>query len=67
MSKENTLRYQSLISDAKQFEHYASVTRGAARERWAAKAQEKRIEAAELPDDFVDPPFQMPAWGTYGT
>jgi hypothetical protein len=67
MSKENTLRYRYLISDAKQAEYYASVTTGSARERWAAKAQELRLAAAELPDDFVDPPFQMPAWGTYGT
>ncbi len=67
MSKEDTMRYKMLISDAKQFEYYARATQGASRERWAAKAQEKRLAAAELPDDFQDPPFVMPEWGTRGT
>lgn len=67
MSKQDTIRYRDLISRARQAELNASLTTGAVRERWAARAQELRIEAEDLPDDFVDPPFVMPAWGTYGT
>lgn len=70
-SKQDTARYQGLISQAKMHEYYATcATNGLStesRERWAASAAKLRAEAEAIPDDFVDPPFVMPAWGTYGT
>ena len=56
-----------LLSNAKQFDYYASVTTGESRERWLAKAAETRAQAAAIPDDYVAPPFVMPEWATYGT
>ena len=56
-----------LLSSAKTFDYYASVTTGDSRERWLAKAAEKRAQAAAIPDDFVKPEWQMPEWGTRGT
>ncbi len=67
MAKQDTQRYKNLISCAKQFDYYASITTGASREHWAQKAKDARLEAEAIPDDFVDPEWQMPAWGTYGT
>lgn len=67
MAKQDTYRHQSLISDARQFDYYASVTTGESSARWTALAAEKRAQAEALPDDYIDPNFQMPAWGTYGT
>ncbi len=67
MAKQDTQRYKSLISNAKQFDYYASVTSGASREHWAQKAQDTRLEAEAIPDDFVDPEWRMPEWGTRGT
>jgi hypothetical protein len=67
MAKQDTEHYKSLISNAKQFEHYASVTSGASRERWAKKAQDARLEAEAIPDNFIDPEWRMPEWGTRGT
>lgn len=71
MSKVDTLRYQGLISQAKQHDYYATCpTNGLSAEsraRWAASAAKLRAEAEAMPDDFQDPPFVMPAWGTYGT
>ena len=67
MTKQDTTRYKNLISDAKQFDHYASVTTGESSARWTSLAAEKRALAEALPDDFTDPKFQMPAWGTRGT
>ena len=71
MSKEASRKYQGLISQAKQCEYYAAcATNGlsdTSRQFWAKRAQDLRREAAALPDDFVDPEFRMPEWGTYGT
>jgi len=71
MAKQDTNRYQGLISGAKQNDYYATCpTNGlseASRKFYADKAQALRDEAEALPDDFIDPPFVMPAWGTYGT
>jgi len=54
-----------LLSNAKQFDYYASLTTGESRERWLAKAAETRAQAAAAPDEM--PEWRMPAWGTYGT
>lgn len=71
MAKQDSNRYKDLISNAKQFEYYATCpTNGLAepsRQRWAKKAQDLRLQAEALPDDFVDPEWQMPEWGTKGT
>lgn len=67
MSKQDTARYQSLQSRARQFDYYARSTTGDSSARWTAMANELRAEAEALPDDFQDPEFIMPAWGTYGT
>lgn len=67
MAKQDTLRYKGLISNAKQFDYYASVTTGATSAHWAKRAEELRAQAEAIPDDFVDPPFVMPEWGTRGT
>lgn len=56
-----------LLSNAKQFDYYASVTTGESRERWLAKAADLRAQAAAVPDDYVAPRFEMPEWGTRGT
>lgn len=69
--KQDTVKYKSLIEMAKQNEYYATCpTNGltaASREFYANKAAALRAEANALPDDFQDPEFTMPAWGTYGT
>jgi hypothetical protein len=57
----------NLLSNAKQFDYYASVTTGDSRARWLAKAAETRVQAAAIPNDFVEPVWQMPEWGTRGT
>ena len=67
MSKQDTQRYKDLTSNAKQFDYYARVTTGATSAHWAKRAHELRAEAEAIPDDFVDPPFVMPEWGTRGT
>lgn len=71
MSKQDTLMYKSLISSAKQNDYYATCpTNGLSAESrrfYANKASQLRAEAEALPDDFVDPEWRMPAWGTYGT
>lgn len=56
-----------LLSNARQFDYYASTTEGASRERWLARAADLRAQAAAIPDDFVEPVWQMPEWGTRGT
>jgi hypothetical protein len=56
-----------LLSSAKQFDYYASVTTGDSRDRWLAKAADLRAQAAAIPDDYVAPAWQMPEWGTRGT
>ena len=71
MAKQDTLRYRGLISAARQNEYYATCkTNGLStesRDHYARRAQEFRAQAEALPDDFQDPPFQMPEWGTRGT
>lgn len=67
MAKQDTLTYRSMISSAKQLDYYASVTTGESSKHWTEKANQRRADAEALPDDFVDPKFEMPAWGTYGT
>ncbi len=67
MSKEDTRLYKDLISAAKQYDYYASVTRGSNRDYWVNKAQETRAKAESVPDNYIDPPFVMPEWGTRGT
>lgn len=67
MSKQDTRAYKGLVSNAKQFDYYATITTGEASARWASLAAQLRADAEALPDDFVDPEFQMPAWGTSGT
>ena len=67
MAKQDTLTYKSMISDAKQLDYYASSTTGETSKRWADKAQQLRAEAEALADDFIDPKFDMPEWGTRGT
>jgi len=54
-----------LLSNAKQFDYYASVTTGESRERWLAKAADLRAQAAAAPAEM--PEWQMPEWGTRGT
>lgn len=71
MAKQDTNRYQSLISNAKMHEYYATCpTNGLSAERrayWARSAEQLRAQAEALPDDYQDPPFVMPEWGTRGT
>lgn len=67
MAKQDTLTYKSMISSAKQLDYYASVTTGESSKHWAEKANQRRADAEALPDDFVDPKFEMPEWGTKGT
>jgi len=65
--KENTLKYQNLIDSAKTFEYYSTVTIGKQKEYWIEQAKLKRAQAESLPEDYVDPEWRMPEWGTYGT
>ena len=65
--KENTLRYQNLIDTAKTFEYYSTVTTGEQKEYWIEQAKLRRAQAESLPEDYVDPEWRMPEWGTYGT
>ena len=65
--KENTLRYQNLIDSAKTFEYYSTVTTGEQKEYWIEQAKLRRAQAESLPEDYVDPEWRMPEWGTYGT
>ena len=67
MSKQDTNKYQGLISMAKQHDYYASCLTGERAQWYANKAAELRAEAEAIPDDFVDQPFVMPEWGTRGT
>jgi hypothetical protein len=65
--KEDTAKYKDLMSSARTFDYYASITTGDKSERWSKWADNKRKEANALPDDYVDKEWQMPSWGTYGT
>jgi hypothetical protein len=56
-----------LLSDAKQYEYYASNTSGQTHLYWKNKADSKRYEALIVPDNYKQPKFVMPEWGTYGT
>lgn len=71
MAKQTTSKYLGLISQAKQCEYYATcATNGlsdTSRQFWAKKAQDLRAQAEAIPDDFIDPEWRMPEWGTYGT
>jgi hypothetical protein len=67
MAKQDTLTYKGLISSAKQLDYYASVTTGESSKYWADQARQRRDKAEAIPDDFVDPKFEMPEWGTRGT
>lgn len=55
------------MSNARTFDYYASITNGESKERWSRWANNKRKEAESIPDNYVDPEWKMPAWGTYGT
>ena len=55
------------MSNARTFDYYASITTGDKSERWSKWADNKRKEAENIPDDYVDPEWRMPEWGTYGT
>ncbi len=55
------------MSNASTFDYYASITSGIQSERWSLWANNKRKEAENVPDNYVDPEWKMPAWGTYGT
>jgi hypothetical protein len=69
--KQNTAKYRDLISRASMHEYYATCpTNGLSelsRMHWANSAAELRKAAEEIPEDFVDPQWQMPEWGTRGT
>jgi hypothetical protein len=65
--KENTSKYKDLMSNARTFDYYASITTGDKSERWSKWADNKRKEAENIPDNYVDPEWRMPEWGTYGT
>lgn len=71
MARQDTLKYKGLIESAKMQDYYATCpTNGLSaesREWFARRAEQLRAEAAAIPDDYRDPPFEMPAWGTYGT
>lgn len=71
MAKQDSIRYMSLVSQAEINEYYATCqTNGLSPERrawYASKAEKLRAEAEALPDDFVDPEWRMPDWGTRGT
>lgn len=71
MSKQDSVTYAALLSRAKQFDYYATCpTNGlsaSSREYWANEADNLRAQAEAMPDDFVDPEFRMPDWGTRGT
>ncbi len=71
MAKQDTQRYKSLVSMAKQHEYYATCPINGlgpeARTRWAASAAKLRAEAEAIPDDYIDPEWRMPEWGTRGT
>lgn len=67
--KQDTAAYKDLISRAKMHEYYASC-KGLSeysRLHWANSAAQLRKAAEELPEDYVDPKWQMPEWGTKGT
>jgi hypothetical protein len=65
--KENTNKYKNMLDNARTFEYYASITTDEKSAYWSRMAENKRKEAEALPDDYVDPEWRMPAWGTYGT
>jgi hypothetical protein len=65
--KEDTSKYKNLMSNARTFEYYASITTGESSKRWTQYAANKRKEAEAIPDTYVDPVWRMPEWGTYGT
>ena len=65
--KEQSIRYKNLISCAKTFEYYASILEEPRKQYWIEQANNKRLEAESLPDNYVDPEWRMPEWGTYGT
>lgn len=71
MAKQDTIRYQGLISQAKMHEYYATCPTNRlsaeSRARWADSAARLRAQAEAIPDDFVDPEWRMPEWGTRGT
>jgi hypothetical protein len=60
-------RVKHLLSNAKQYEYYASCTSGETYLYWKNKADNTRYEALNVPDNYKQPEFVMPEWGTYGT
>jgi hypothetical protein len=65
--KEDTEKYKGLMTQARTFDYYASITTDDKSKRWSEWANNKRKEANNIPDDYKDPEWQMPSWGTYGT
>lgn len=71
MAKQDTIAYKYLIHRAETHEYYATCPTNClspeSRARWAESAAKLRAEADAIPNDFVDPEWRMPEWGTRGT
>ncbi len=65
--KENSIKYLWLKNSISQLEYYTSVTTGVNRKYWLDEIKKHKQEMKDMPNDYVDPPFVMPEWGTYGT